>query len=58
MFLEEPAKKGQSLIDCKIIFRRPGSGIRPDQFEDFKKGFLSKDLEAGHMLSFNDIKFK
>lgn len=58
MFLEKSAKKGQSLIDCKIIFKRPGTGIRPDQTEFVKKGFLSKDLEAGHMLSFNDIKFK
>ena len=55
LFLIEPAKKGQQIIDCKIEFKRPGFGISPDQFETIKKKKLNKDLEANHMINFNDL---
>jgi N,N'-diacetyllegionaminate synthase len=58
IFLVEPAKKGQQLSDCKIEFRRPGFGIRPDQFELVKDCSIVKNLQAGHMLNFSDIKKK
>ena len=51
----EPAKKGQRLSDCKIEFRRPGFGIRPDQFELVKDCIIIKNLQAVHMLNFSDI---
>ena len=55
MFLLKSAKKGQRLSNCETEFRRPGFGIRPDQFELVKNGIILKDLEAGHMLNFSDI---
>lgn len=58
IFLVEPAKKGQRLSGCKIEFRRPGFGIQPDQFELLKNSIVKKDLQAGHMLNFNDLKKK
>jgi len=36
LFLCESAKKGTRLVDCKTEFRRPGFGIRPDQFDQLK----------------------
>lgn len=58
IFLLEPVKKGQKVSDCKIEFRRPGFGIRPDQFDLVKNCILLKDLEKGHMLSFSDVSWK
>ena len=55
LFLIEPAKKGQQIIDCKIEFKRPGFGISPDQFETIKKKKLNKDLETNYMINFNDL---
>ena len=55
LFLRIPAKKGTSLIDCQIEFRRPGFGIRPDQFEKMKNYVLSRDIEAGAMIQLNDL---
>lgn len=57
-FLVEPAKKGQRISDCKLDFRRPGTGIRPDQFELIKDSILLKDLDKDHMLCFSDILWK
>lgn len=57
-FLAKPAKKGQRISDCKLDFRRPGTGIRPDQFELIKDSILLKDLDKGHMLCFSDILWK
>ena len=58
IYLAEPAKKGQKLVDCKIEFRRPGYGIQPDQFETIAESTLNKNLDSGHLLSFNDLKLK
>ena len=57
-FIVEPAKKGQRISDCKIDFRRPGTGIRPDQFELIQDSVLLKDLDKDQMLSFSDISWK
>jgi len=58
LFLKLPAKKGTLLSDCEIEFRRPGFGIRPDQFELVKNCILLKDLNRGHMLNFSDISWE
>lgn len=55
LFLQEPAKKGQKLRNCKIEFRRPGFGIAPDRFEELLDAELSDDLPAGHMLSLPNL---
>lgn len=54
-FLVEAAKKGQRLSDCKIEFRRPGSGINPDQFELLSNSILARDLESGQIINFTDL---
>ncbi len=53
--LLEGAKKGQSLADVKIEFRRPGHGIGPDMYEDLLSAVFIADLPADHRLSFQDI---
>lgn len=55
IFLLEPAKKGQRISECKLDFRRPGTGIRPDQLEILKNCIFLEDLDKDHMLSFSDI---
>jgi N,N'-diacetyllegionaminate synthase len=54
-FLDEDCKKGKKLNDCKIIFRRPGTGIQSDEFENIKKNRLKRNLLKGHLLIRNDI---
>ena len=57
-FIAEPAKKGQRISDCKLDFRRPGTGIRPDQLDLIKDSVLLKDLDKDQMLSLSDISWK
>ena len=58
IFLTKSAKKGQQISECEIEFRRPGTGITPDQFELIKNSTLLKDLKKGQMLNFSDISWK
>ncbi len=55
LYLMESVKKGQHLMDSKFEFRRPGFGIRPDQFDLIKNNLFSKDLDEGHMVEFKDL---
>jgi N,N'-diacetyllegionaminate synthase len=57
-FLAEDVKKGQYLYDCRIEFRRPGTGIPPDQFELISRSVFAKDLKSGVMLKYSDLKFE
>ena len=57
LFLKESVKKGQSLKNCKIEFRRPGNGIAPDQFELIKNCIFLRDLKCGEQLQLKDLKW-
>ena len=54
-FLEKPGKVGDRLHDCQVIFRRPGYGLRPDQYEQMTDARLRHALPAGHMLTLFDL---
>jgi len=55
IFLKKPAKFGQKLKECDIEFRRPGFGIRPDQYDLLKEAVLNRDIEAGEQLQLKDL---
>ena len=55
VFLEEPVKAGQELARAKVIFRRPGLGIGPDQYEASSLFTFRTDLPAGHMIKLSDL---
>jgi len=55
VFLRKPARCGQQLKECDIEFRRPGFGIRPDQYELFKDAVVVRDIEAGEQLQLKDL---
>lgn len=55
VFLDGAAKAGQRLKDAKILFRRPGFGVAPDQFESLTDVVFRRDLPAGHMVTLSDL---
>lgn len=55
VFLNAPVKAGQRLHDASVIFRRPGHGLAPDQFEMLGDGAFRCDLPAGHMVTLGDL---
>jgi len=55
-FLKVPVSKGQSVNAVQIEFKRPGYGIPPNEFEKLKLAVFAKDLPAGHMIRFEDLK--
>lgn len=55
IFLRSSAKAGQRLVDCDIEFRRPGFGIRPDQYDGVKESVVNRDIEAGELLQMQDL---
>ena len=55
IFLAGPVKKGQTLRDAKIEFRRPGYGIGPDMYETLLDASFTADLPEGHRLNFSDL---
>lgn len=55
VFMDEPGKAGDRLHDCKVIFRRPGHGLRPDQYEKMKDARLRRDIPAGQMVTASDL---
>ncbi len=57
-FLAEEAKKGQWLQSLAIIWRRPGCGIAPPDYEKLTDARLIHDLPAGHMINQTDLEFK
>ena len=58
LFLCERAKKGTRLSDCKTEFRRPGFGIRPDQYDQLKNCVLLQDKESDQIINITDISWK
>lgn len=55
VFLKSPARKGQTLGDVEVDFRRPGFGIPPEQYEALKPLRFTRDLEAGHLVRMEDF---
>jgi sialic acid synthase SpsE len=55
-FLKRPVLKGQLVSSTEIEFRRPGYGISPKEFEKVQEEVFSRDLPAGHMIRFQDLK--
>lgn len=55
VFMDKPGKVGDRLHDCKVMFRRPGYGLGPDQYERMTEARLRHDLPAGHMVVMSDL---
>jgi N,N'-diacetyllegionaminate synthase len=55
VFLEGPVKAGEELGKARVVFRRPGFGLGPDQYERSLGTRFRRDLPAGHMISAADI---
>ena len=55
VFLDGPVKAGQPLSSAKVLFRRPGYGMGPDQYEASTNARFRRELPAGHMLTLADI---
>jgi N,N'-diacetyllegionaminate synthase len=53
--LDSPVKAGQQLGSAKVVFRRPGFGIGPDQYEESVDARFRRDLPAGHMVGSVDL---
>lgn len=54
-FLAGDAAAGTPLKDLPVIFRRPGTGIGPDQFEAMGDLSLRRDLAEGTQLTLADV---
>ncbi|WP_028573662.1 N-acetylneuraminate synthase family protein [Desulfonatronovibrio hydrogenovorans] len=54
-FVKQAVGKGKTVSLEDIEFRRPGYGIAPHIFESLQNYVYSKDLQAGHRLSFADL---
>lgn len=55
LYLRTSVKKGMLLSDAEFDFRRPGTGIPPDQFENYLSAKFNTDLPAGHQLTLSDL---
>ena len=55
VFLEDPVKAGDDLGKARVVFRRPGFGLGPDQYEQLLGKRFRRDLPAGYMISAADI---
>lgn len=55
VFLTAPVKAGDRLGDAKVMFRRPGLGFRPDQYDATPQARFRRDLPAGHMVTQADL---
>ncbi len=54
-FLKTDVKQGDLLSLDQVEFRRPGTGIPPDQFESLTGMGFVRDLENGQMLTLGDL---
>jgi N,N'-diacetyllegionaminate synthase len=55
VFLAAPVKVGNRLHETKVLFRRPGFGLAPDQYESMTETRFRRDLPAGHMVTAADL---
>jgi N,N'-diacetyllegionaminate synthase len=55
VFLDAPVRAGDKLHDAKVLFRRPGFGMGPDQYEAWPNARFRRNLPAGHMVAAADL---
>jgi sialic acid synthase SpsE len=55
VFLRAPVRAGEALHAADVVFRRPGHGLAPDQYETLPEAQFRRDLPAGHMVTVADI---
>ncbi len=55
VFLDAPVRAGQKLHDAKVLFRRPGFGLGPEQYEAIPEARFRRDLPAGHNVTAADL---
>jgi N,N'-diacetyllegionaminate synthase len=55
VYLKRDVRKGETLSEDSIEFRRPGFGLSPDKFESVVGLCFATDLKAGHLLAASDL---
>jgi N,N'-diacetyllegionaminate synthase len=55
VFLDAPVRAGQRLAEAKPEFRRPGTGLAPDEYEALLERRFRRDLPAGRMVTAADL---
>lgn len=55
-FIKSPKKQGEVLAEADIEFRRPGTGISPLEYEALPGMTLLRDVDAGEMLRWTDLR--
>ena len=55
LVLVDTLNKGDILSNNDITFKRPGSGIDPSDIDKIIGKCINKDLEADHILTWEDI---
>ena len=55
VILKKDKKKGEVLTGDDIDFKRPGTGIRPDEFQFVLGRRLVRDMEAEELLGWDDL---
>jgi sialic acid synthase SpsE len=55
VFLDQPVQKGDALGSAKVLFRRPGFGLGPDEYEERIDMRFRRELPAGHMITMADL---
>jgi N,N'-diacetyllegionaminate synthase len=55
-FFVNSQAKGTRIKDCKFEFKRPGTGVTPDQIEDVKNKKLKFTVKKDQMLRFSSLK--
>jgi N,N'-diacetyllegionaminate synthase len=55
VFLRSAVKAGSRLHDAEVLFRRPGYGLAPDNYETRTTACFRRDLPAGHMIVAEDL---
>jgi N-acetylneuraminate synthase len=55
IFLDQPVKGGDYLVETALTMLRPGDGISPMDLEKIVGRRAARDLEKGHKLSWSDL---
>jgi sialic acid synthase SpsE len=55
VFLAENCEAGTTLSSAPVEFRRPGSGMGPDEYERLSTMKIRRNLPKGHMLAYADL---
>tara|TARA_Y100001958_G_C21248263_1_gene580767 strand:+ start:7435 stop:8463 length:1029 start_codon:yes stop_codon:yes gene_type:complete len=55
VFASKDLKKGETINEKNIIFKKPGVGINIDDWESVKGSKLKRSIKSGTMIKFDDI---